>query len=281
MAAAVKQLAPPQSKTESAKQLGVSRSALYYLPKLPAKNLALKASMEKVMLVHKSYGHRRIAIALGINKKRVRRVMKLFNLQVKRGRKIPKKPADLGQAPMAIPNLTLGLTIDAPQQVWASDFTYLPYFGQFVYLATAEDVFTRRVVGWAVSLKHNANLVALALLDAMMNNSKPNIIHSDQGSEYRSFDYLNLLKSLAIKPSMSAKSSPWQNGYQESFYSGFKLELGHPEAYPSLGELFAAIAQQIYYYNYQRIHTALKCSPAVFAARYQQPRIQLNNLLTN
>lgn len=250
---------------------------LYYAPKLPAKDLALKAEIEQVMSVHKAYGHKRIAIELKVNKKRIRRVMKLFNLQVRRKRKKPKKIADLGQEPMAIPNLMSGIIIDAPNSVWASDFTYLPYFGRFVYVATVEDVFTRRVVGWAVSTRHSTNLVSLALLDAAMNNPVPKIIHSDQGSEYRCQEYLNLLKSLNIKPSMSQKSSPWQNGYQESFYSGFKLELGHPECYGVLGELIEAIAQQIHYYNYQRIHTALKCSPAVFAARLQQK----NNLLTN
>ena len=66
---------------------------------------------------------------------------------------------------------------------------------------------------------------------------------------------------------MSQKASPWQNGYKESFYSGFKLELGHPECYLTLGELIEAIAQQIHYYNNLRIHTALKCPPAVFAQR--------------
>ena len=66
---------------------------------------------------------------------------------------------------------------------------------------------------------------------------------------------------------MSEKARPWQNGHKEFFYSGFKLELGHPECYPTLGELIEAIARQIYYYNNQRIHTALKCPPAVFAQR--------------
>lgn len=267
MAAAVKRLAPPESKTQLAKRLGISRSALYYQLKLPVRDLQLKAEIEKVMLVHRAYGHRRLALDLGINKKRVKRVMRLFGLKVQRKRKKPRKPQDLSQEPMAIPNLVLGLTIDAPRQVWVSDFTYLPYFGKFIYLATVEDVFTRQVIGWTVSMKHNVNLVVLALLEAIALNSVPVIIHSDQGSEYRHKEYLNLLKSLNIKPSMSAKASPWQNGYQESFYSGFKLELGHPEIYPNLGELIEAIAKQIHYYNNLRIHTALKCPPAVFAQR--------------
>jgi len=188
-------------------------------------------------------------------------------LRPQRKRKKPKKPEDLAQAPMNIPNLVQGIVIDAPNQVWFSDFTYLPYYGRFVYLATLEDVFTRQVVGWEVSIRHNVDLVAQALLNALNNHPAPAITHSDQGSEYRSKLYLNLLKSFNIKPSMSQKASPWQNGYKESFYSGFKLELGHPECYLTLGELIEAIAQQIHYYNNLRIHTALKCPPAVFAQR--------------
>ena len=274
---AVKALAPPKSKTALAEQLGVTRSALYYAPKLPGKDLALKARIEQVMSDHRAYGHRRLALHLGINKKRVRRVMKLYGLKVKRRRQAPKKPQDLGQTALAIPNLVSGLTIETVHQVWASDFTYLPYFGRWLYLATVEDIFTRQVLGWALATRRSADLVSLALLEAVCFHPIPNLIHSDQGSEYRSQEYLNLLKSLAIKPSMSQKASPWQNGYQESFYSGFKLELGYPEIYPDLGELIEAIAGQIHYYNHRRIHTALKCPPTVFAQRLNYQNNQLIN----
>lgn len=273
---AVNQLSPKQSKTVMAKELGVSRSSLYYHPKLPEKDLKLKAEIEQVMSKHKAYGHKRIADALpGINKKRILRVMKLFNLKPQRTRrKAPVKRQDVGQAPMNIPNLISGTVIEAQNQVWVSDFTYLPYFGRFLYLATVEDVFTRQIVGSAISFKHDAALVAQALLNAIASHSLAEIIHSDQGSEYRSQDYLNLLKSLNIEPSMSEKSSPWQNGYQESFYSEFKLELGHPECYPIIGELIEAIIQQIHYYNHERIHTALKCPPTVFAHRVNLQQIK-------
>lgn len=206
--------------------------------------------------------------------------MKLFGLKPQRRRKKrPDKPEDLGQVPMAIPNLIQGTIIDAPNQVWVSDFTYLPYQGRFIYLATLEDVFTRQVVGWEVSVRHNADLVAQAFLNALNHYPVPQIAHSDQGSEYRSQLYLNLLRSFNVQPSMSEKASPWQNSHKESFYSGFKLELGHPECYPSLGELIEAIAQQIHYYNNQRIHTALKCPPAVFAKRinFQKSKVEIFN----
>lgn len=266
---AINAQAPKQSKAELAKEMGVSRQSLYYKPKMPEKDLKLKAEIEKVMAEHKSYGHKRIAIALNIGKKRIRRVMKLFGLKPQRKRKwkIPEKPLDKGQEPMNIPNLIAGIIIDSPHKVWVSDFTYLPFFNKFVYLATIEDVFTRQVIGWSVSLRHDADLVAKALFNALNKYPAPMIIHSDQGSEYRSQEYLNLLKSFDINPSMSDKGSPWQNGYQESFYSGFKFELGHPESYATLGELFEAIACQINYYNHRRIHTALKCPPAVFARK--------------
>jgi transposase InsO family protein len=279
---AINQAAPTKSKKELAKELGISRQSLYYKPKLPEKDLKLKAEIEKVMSKHKAYGHKRIALELNINKKRVLRVMKLFGLKPQRRRKAPDKPRDHNQTPMAIPNLVQGIIIDVPNQVWVSDFTYLPYSGRFVYLATLEDVFTRQVVGWEVSVRHNTDLVAQALLNSLERYPAPGIAHSDQGSEYRSQTYLNLLKSFNVQPSMSEKASPWQNGHKESFYSGFKLELGHPECYPTLGGLIEAIAQQIRYYNNERIHTALKCPPTIFAQRLAFQRlinkVKLNNL---
>jgi transposase InsO family protein len=182
---------------------------------------------------------------------------------------------------MAIPNLIQGIIIDAPYLVWVSDFTYLPFFGMFVYLATVEDIFTRQIVGWQISVKHNTNLVIDALLNALSKHPYPNICHSDQGSEYRSLRYQGNLIISRIKPSMSEKSSPWQNGFQESFYSEFKLELGHPECYPTLGELIEAIARQIHYYNNERIHTALKYPPAVFALKYQSQKLKSKVVNTN
>ncbi len=281
---AINQTAPVKSKKELAKELGISRQSLYYKPKLPEKDLRLKAEIDRVMAKHKAYGHKRLAIELKINKKRVLRVMKLFGLKPQRRRKKPEKSEDLGQAPIAIPNLVQGIIIDAPNQVWVSDFTYLPYYGRFIYLATLEDVFTRQVVGWEVSIRHNTDLVTQALLNALEYYPAPRIAHSDQGNEYRSQKYLNLLKSFDIQPSMSEKASPWQNGYKESFYSDFKLELGHPECYPTLGELIEAMAQQIYYYNNQRIHTALKCPPAIFAQRVALQKlinkVEFNNSLS-
>lgn len=273
MAENIKRHAPKKSKTAMAKELGISRASLYYVPKLPAKDQQLKTAIEKVMTDNKAYGHKRIAIALKVNKKRILRVMKLFKLKTKRHRKAPRKPKDIEQKPMNIPNLLIGAVLVEPRKAYASDFTYLPFHGKFVYLATFEDLFTREIVGWDVAMRHNAELVNSALDKSFDDGDYPNFVHSDQGSEYRSQKYLQTLKIFGIKPSMSDKGSPWQNGCQESFYSEFKLELGHPNAYETLGELIEAIALQIHYYNYERIHSALKCPPKIFKQKCQNKMI--------
>lgn len=266
--------APPQSKAALARELGVRRQSLYYTPRLPAKDMLLKTAIEKVMADNLAYGHKRIAIALGTNRKRVLRVMKLFKLKPRRKRKkAPEKPHDLGKESMPIPNRIHNLVVLNPGHVWIADFTYLPYQDRFVYLATVEDLFTRQILGWAMSTRHTADLVTEALLDALSRHPHPDLFHSDQGSEYCSGLFLGTLKRENILPSMSEKSSPWQNGYKESFYSQFKLELGHPDCFETMGELVEAIAIQIHYYNTKRIHSALKCPPNIFAKRFELTRL--------
>ena len=106
---------------------------------------------------------------------------------------------------------------------------------KFVYLATVLDAYTREIIGWNFGVRHNSQLVTEALRVALSRRSKPpEIFHSDQGSEYRSKDLNEILIAQNIQASMSAKSSPWQNGKQESFYQKFKLELGHPTIYETI-----------------------------------------------
>lgn len=150
--------------------------------------------------------------------------------------------------------------------VWVSDFTYLKYQDQYLYLATLLDLYTREVVGWSISNKHTKHLVISAFFDAFQNSGQfPRVIHSDQGSEYNCQDYIKLMESLNIQVSMSKKASPWENGYQESFYNNFKTELGLEfERFNTTGEFIEAIHHQIIYYNQYRIHRSLKMPPLKF-----------------
>ena len=257
------------NKTELAKELGISRSSLYYRPKRPAIDEEVRRQIESVLSDHPAYGHKRIAMALKLNKKRIRRVMKKFGLKPYRRRsKRPDKKADLGKPATKYFNLIEGLKIDHPGQVWATDFTYIHFSGRFVYLATVIDMFTREVVGFNLSRFHNRFLVMGAVLDALENHQPPAIIHSDQGSEYDSQDFTDLINSLNIKISMSRKASPWENGHQESFFGRLKAESGDLNRFETDGELMEELYRMIYYYNQKRIHSKLKMTPAEYKQQY-------------
>ncbi|MFM7458151.1 MAG: integrase core domain-containing protein [bacterium] len=96
------------------------------------------------------------------------------------------------------------------------------------------------------------------------------IVHSDQGSEYRSEKFTSVLKYHQISQSMSPKGCPWRNGFQESYYRGFKEDLGDISCSSSVGEVVSRLRETIDYYNNERIHTALKASPNEFLATYYQ-----------
>lgn len=256
------------TKTRIALDLGISRQALYYKRKRQPKDEALKDAILQVLVIHKSYGYRRMALALGINKKRAQRIMHNYKIHPYKRKARWKKRLDLRLEPMPYGNLIKGSLPIKPDLVYASDFTYLPYRGRFLYLATCMDLFTREIVGWDISAKHDKYLVLNALLNGLYNNGfrLPRVVHSDQGSEYCSKEYIKFLNYLGIDISMSKKSSPWENGYQESFYSNFKTDLGLEfDRFNSLGEFIEGIHQTINYYNTQRIHTSLKMAPSIYA----------------
>lgn len=249
-------------KTKLAQELGVARSTLYYQSKLSVKDEALRQDIYQVLHIHPSYGYRRLAIHLGVNTKRVLRVMQLYGIKPyrRRGEK-PTRATSPRLVDAELPNLLAGYFPDRPNDVWASDFTYIPYNGKFIYLATILDLYSRQVVGWYISDHHDTPLVAAAFYDALEHYGRPRILHSDRGSEYLSQVYMELTGNCGILPSYSAKGSPWQNGYQESFYNGFKVDLGDPGRFETKGQLIEAIHLQLYIYNHHRIHLALKMAP--------------------
>lgn len=259
----------PLTKSGLARQQDVSISSLYYQPLKPQKDWHLKNQIEQVLTQHPSYGHRRVAMELKINKKRALRVMRLFGLKPyrRRGRKYRKTKDKSADYPNLLPSLPFP---KKSNQIWASDFTHLSFHGRWVYLATIVDLYHRQVVGWSLLTSHAGQLTMTALIDALEKSGRPTMLHSDHGSEYKSRAYVNFAESLGIQISMSQKGCPWQNGYQESFYSQFKVDLGDPNRFQTLGELAAAVYAQIYYYNHQRIHTKLKMPPAKFSQRHDQ-----------
>lgn len=257
------------TKTALARSLDVSRSSLYKRRKRPPKDWILKQSIETTWEAHPAYGHRRLAIHLAVNKKRIRRVMRLYQMAPprRRRRKNPRKRRQKA-VEQAFPNILAVYVPDAPGRAWVSDFTKLHYRGLQLNLATILDAYTREILGWHVLTRHTVDLAFGALKDALRTHHPPTILHSDAGSEYTADEYTAFVQSHGTRVSMSAPGSPWENGYMESFYDKLKTDLGDPDRFDNLGAFIAAIAAHFHYYNYDRIHTALKMPPAVFAQQY-------------
>jgi putative transposase len=221
-----------------------------------------------------SYGHRRIALALKINHKRALRIMQKFNLNPELYRKKNKFNYHNPQLVKDGKNLIKKLSPISPNYIWVTDFTYLRYKKTFIYLATVIDIFTRQVLAWNMSLKHDRQLTQAAIEEALK-QGKPEYLHSDRGAEYNHKELKTLLLQNGIKHSRSDKSSPWQNSWQESFYSQFKLEFGGTAKYQSYEELIEAVAKQINYYNNKRIHLSLKMSPKQYYGNYKAKKAAL------
>lgn len=253
-------------KTQAAHEAGISRSTLYYHKKIPERDTRILSEIRHTLSLHPSYGYRRIALHLKRNKKQVQRVMQLFGIKPyrRRGRK-PKYAKNPN--PVSFPNLIKGWFPERAGTIWVSDFTYLKFHGYFVYLATVEDMFSREVLGWHVSTAHDAFLTSAALFHALTHHTAPSILHSDHGSEYTARSYTELAESFGIHLSMSKKASPWENGYQESFYSQFKVDLGDPQRFSTLGELTEYLHLRLHIYNTYRIHRALKMSPRQYLSQ--------------
>lgn len=234
-----------------------------------AKDTLLKEQILDVLILHPAYGHRRIAIELSLGKKKIRRVMKQYGIKPYKRQGRWRKRRDERRAPQPYPNCIKGSCPIQAGTVLVGDFTHLRYQSKFLYVATYMDLCTREIVGWYVSARHTKEIVLEALLDAIKTLGYiPKIVHTDQGSEYCSKEYTDFLTSLNITISMSKKASPWENGYQESFYNNFKTDLGLEfDRFNTMGELIEGVHQTIRYYNKQRIHTSLKMSPEQFKLR--------------
>ena len=229
------------SKSALARSLGISRSSLYYVPKQIVKDINLREKILETLDEHPAYGHKRIALNLGIGKNRALRVMAKFGIRPH----ILRKTLKYGRKTS-------------------------------IYLATVIDRFTREVISWQIGLHHTTQLVIDVLEDALKKRtSKPQIFHSDQGSEYTSNICLEWIVKHKILPSHSPKSKPWNNGHQESFYGKFKLEFGKPSRHQTIELLIEAIGRHIHYYNTRRIHSALKMPPRVF---YEKEVQRLENM---
>lgn len=191
--------------------------------------------------------------------------MKLFGIKPPR-RKSHYYTTRSTREPHKYTNLIKNLVVTKSNQLWCSDLSYIKFHGIIWYLATIEDIFTRVIIGYQMGKFHNADLVLTTIKQAIQScSTTPQIFHSDQGTEFMAKVCTDYLEGFGTRISVSDKASPWQNGYQESFFGKFKDEIGDLNRFETVGQFIEAIYQQIHYYNYERIQTKLKMPPAVYA----------------
>lgn len=254
--------------------LGVSRTSRYRKPTVQtSRDEADIIELRAIHDLHPSYGYRRLAIALDWGWDKTRRLMKQAGIQGSKTRRKAWRSTAKAEEPAPV-NQLAKLEVPTQSGAWVQDFTYMWFCGRWYYVAVILELEHRRVVGWALGGRHTSGLILQALKRALAKYPAPTILHSDRGSEYLSTAHFLACEHYGITISCSAAASPWQNGYMESWFGKFKTDLGPPSKFQDLGELYEAIAGQIYYYNHERIHTSLGMSPAAHAERSEDEKLQ-------
>jgi transposase InsO family protein len=205
---------------------------------------------------------------MAVNHKRVERLMKADNLLAVGRRKFIQATTDSNHDLAVYLNLAARVEVSAVNQVWVADITYIRLRKQFVFLAVVIDVYSRRVVGRAVSETIDTQLTLDALQQALQSREpRPGLVHhSDQGIQYAARVYVEKLQAHGVIPSMSRPGNPYDNAFCESFMKTLKKEEVNCSEYKDLKDLTIHIEAFIdRYYNQQRLHSALGyISPANF-----------------
>lgn len=243
-----------------AQLLDISRSSVYYRPRpvRPA-TLALMRRIDELHLELPFAGSRMLRDLLALEntkagRHRIRRLMRIMGIEALYRRKTTS--ARHAEHPV-YPYLLRDLTIDRPNQVWASDITFLPMARGFVYLVVILDWATRKILAWRLSNTLTADFCVHALEEALARYGKPEIFNSDQGSQFTSLAFTSVLKRHDIRISMDGKGCWRDNVFVERLWKTIKYEEVYLRAYSSVSEARARLTRYIDFYNRRRPHRAV------------------------
>lgn len=240
--------------------LSIHRSGFYYNPRGESEeNLKIMRIMDAHFLEHPTEGvisMQDMLIALGfiVNPKRIRRLLRLMGIMAI----YPKKNlSKLGLKKYIHPYLLKGLDISRPNMVWAIDITYIPMKNGFLYLTAIIDVYSRYIVGWGISNTLDADGPLSVLKQAIKDHGKPEIINSDQGSQFTCEQWVSYLKEEGIRISMDGKGRAVDNIFIERFFR--TLKYNHIYLFPANDglELYRGVKKYIQYYNNVKCHQGI------------------------
>lgn len=249
------------------------RSSFYYCARA-RDDTALEEQIRQVLGQWPTYGVRRVTHQLArayprVNVKRVRRVMRQMGVTRKNKRK-KRRTTQSDHAFPRYPNLVQGLTVVRPDQVWVADITYIQLERECVYLAILMDVFTRAIRGWHLA-RSLAQELTLGALTRALEQHDPEIHHSDQGVQYASPQYVQVLNARNIQISMAACGEATENGYAERLIRTIKEEEVYLSEYRDYLDALARIGRFLDdVYTHKRIHSALGyLTPAEYEAQWR------------
>jgi putative transposase len=234
--------------------LGLPRSTWYYQPcGETAENLALMRSIDEQYLKTPFYGSRKLAVTLGVNRKRIQRLMRLMGIEAI----YPKRRTTWPAAGHKIyPYLLRGVRVTRPDQVWAIDITYIPLKQGFLYLAAILDWYSRYVVSWRLSNTLEVGF-CLEALDEALQQKQPEIFNSDQGSQFTSTAFTSRLEAHGVAISMDGRGRAIDNVFVERLWRSVKYEEVYLKDYADGWEAEASLAEYFRFYRDERIHQAL------------------------
>ena len=252
--------ADPLPVTKQAKLLGVSRSGVYYLPApISAIDQQIMVRIDRLHLEFPFAGARMLRGLLrqegfSIGRKRVARLMKRMGVEA-----LYRKPRTTKPSPghKIYPYLLRHLQVERANQVWAMDITYLPMAKGFIYLAAIVDWHTRRVLSWRLSVTMDTHFCLAAVEDAIGKYGKPEIMNTDQGSQFTSAAFTGLIQDNGIKISMDGKGAWRDNVFVERLWRSVKYEEVYLHAYESVKDARQGLDRYFTFYNSRRPHSSL------------------------
>src|SRR3954463_480986 len=263
--ALVERAVPAVPVSRQCRLLSVSRASVYRRPtEIGEEDCTIMALIDRQYLVRPYYGSRRMAAWLAtqghvVNRKRVRRVMRLAGLVAIYQRPNTSKPAP---AHKIYPYLLGGISIERVNQVWCSDVTYIPMAKGFLYLVVIMDWVSRAVLAWRLSNTLGAEFCIEALDEALSRHGRPEIFNTDQGSQFTSDDFTGTLECHKVTISMDGKGRYMDNIFVERLWRSLKYEEVYLNAYASVAEAKAGIGSWLDFYNEERQHQSLGyCTP--------------------
>lgn len=240
--------------------LSVNRSGLTYVPVGPdAYELKLMRVIDETYLRWPFYGSRRMSVVLrrdghAVNRKRVQRLMRLMGLEGLAPGPNTSRPREEAEK---FPYLLRGMDINAPNQVWATDITYIPMKHGFSYLVAIIDWYSRKVLSWRLSNTLDTSSCLEALAEAIEEWGVPTIFNSDQGCQFTSDDFVKKLKGHRIKISHDGKGRCMDNIFVERLWRSLKYEEIYLKVYDNVRDARAGIGKYFDFYNEVRPHQAL------------------------